>query len=138
MQSLADGVSAELLTQAMTELSQISEFRVSVSGSTTSGHDHYFKIVQTSSNPVSVTQSGQSETQPDSSTTADTPGQDHPDPMSPASAPAPTSTSHLQHLLTSDQSYSLPSSPATALSSSSPGPRAWTQANAIYTPYTAR
>ncbi|XP_023721528.1 PR domain zinc finger protein 10 isoform X4 [Cryptotermes secundus] len=138
LKSLADGVSAELLTQAMTELSQISEFRVSVSGSTTSGHDHYFKIVQTSSDPVTVTQSGQSETQPDSSSTADTPGQDHPDPLSPASAPAPTSTSHLQHLLTSDQSYSLPSSPATALSSSSPGPRAWTQANAIYTPYTAR
>lgn len=122
----------------MTELSQISEFRVSVSGNTSSGHEQYFKIVQTSSNPVTVTQSGQSESQPDSSSTAGTPGRDHPDPLSPVSAPAPTSASHLQHLLTSDQSYSLPSSPATAPSASSPGPRAWTQAHAIYTPYTAR
>lgn len=139
MQSLADGVSADLLTQAMTELSQISEFRVSVSGSTTNGQDHYFKIVQTSSNPVTLTQSEEAGNHPDISTPPHTPGQDHQDPMSPAAAPAPTTTSHLQHLLTSDQSYSLPSSPAaTAPLSSSPGPRAWTQDHATYTPYTAR
>jgi hypothetical protein len=125
----------------MTELSQISEFRVSVSGSTTSGHDHFFKIVQTSSNPVTVAQSGEPGNHPDTSTPPSTPGQDHQDPMSPAPAPAPapTTASHLQHLLTSDQSYSLPSSPAaTAPPSSSPGPCAWTHAHATYTPYTAR
>lgn len=139
LQSLADGVSADLLTQAMTELSQLSEFRVSVGGSTTNGQDHYFKIVQTSLNPVTVAQSGESGSHPDISTPPNTPGQDHQGPMSPASAPAPTSTSQLQHLLTSNQSYSLPSSPAaTAPLSSSPGPRAWTQDHATYTPYTAR
>jgi len=123
----------------MTELSQISEFRVSVSGSTTNGQDHYFKIVQTSSNPVTVTQAGEPGNHPDISTPPNTPGQERQDPMSPAAAPAPTTTSHLQHLLTSDQSYSLPSSPAaTAPLSSSPGSRAWTQDHATYTPYTAR
>lgn len=123
----------------MTELSQISEFHVSVSGGTASGQDHYFKIVQTSSNPVTVTQPQESENHPDTSTPQNTPGHNRQDPTSPATASAPTSTSQLQHLLTSDQSYSLPSSPAaTASPSSSPGPRAWTHAHATYTPYTAR
>lgn len=127
----------------MTELSQISEFHVSVSGGTASGltgQDHFFKIVQTSSNPITVTQSQESEIHPDTSTPQSAPGRNCQDPMSPATASAPTTTSQLQHLLTSDQSYSLPSSPAATASpsSSSPGPRAWTHAHATYTPYTAR
>ncbi|XP_069691824.1 uncharacterized protein [Periplaneta americana] len=126
LKGLTDGVSAELLTQAMTELTQISEFRVSVSGSTTSGQDHYFKIVQAAPSPIAVSQSGESVAQPDTTSPSD-----HQDPVSPAPAPS--------HLLTPEQSYSLPSSPAaTAPPSSSPGPRAWAQAHATYTPYTAR
>ncbi|PSN49573.1 hypothetical protein C0J52_09751 [Blattella germanica] len=124
LKGLADGVSAELLTQAMTELSQMSEFRVAVGGGTNSNQDHYFKIVQTSS----ISQSG------NAASPSTPPSQDRPNPTSPS--PAVTTTSQLHHLLTSEQSYSLPSSPTAVPPATSPGPRTWTHAN--YAPYTAR
>ncbi|KAK7788748.1 hypothetical protein R5R35_014436 [Gryllus longicercus] len=123
---LPDGISADLLSQAMSELTN--EFRVSVSSSP---NDHYLRIVQTSPGHITVTQSPSSPENCDKD--ALTPSTNtvigDSDTMSPTSDP--NQTSQLHHLLS--ESYSLPSSPP-----SSPSPQTWANAHVTFTPYTAR
>ncbi|XP_067009796.2 PR domain zinc finger protein 10 [Anabrus simplex] len=126
LKGLPDGVSADLLTQAMSELNQsLGEFRVSVGSSP---HDHFLRIVQTAPGQITVTHSPTSPDDPDDLSTPITPSESNS--LPPTSVPT-TNSSHLRHLLS--ESYSLPSSPTPSSS-----PRTWSNTHATYTPYTAR